>query len=190
MINKNKLFRQIHIYISLFFLPCAVLFAFTGIAYIFGFNQDVGLKTQSYVLQKNIEAGKEREALLEFLKENNLKIPSNTELRVGKGKGTGNSANVMLMGGVHYSVEMKPKANQYEITLKTRSLLGDMIMLHKDKGAWYFSVLSVGFGVVLFLLYLSGLMITFFASKKDRNKQLMTLVVGFLVTIILAYSSL
>ncbi|WP_270986165.1 hypothetical protein [Campylobacter upsaliensis] len=190
MINKNKLFRQIHIYTSLFFLPCAVLFAFTGMAYIFGFNQDVGLKTQNYILQKSIEVGKEREALLEFLKENNLKIPSNTELRVGKGKGNGNSANVMLMGGTHYSVEMKPVANHYEITLKTRSILGDMIMLHKDKAAWYFSVLSVGFGVVLFLLYLSGLMITFFASKKDRAKQLTTFAIGLLVTILLAYLSL
>ena len=104
MINKNKLFRQIHIYTSLFFLPCAVLFAFTGMAYIFGFNQDVGLKTQNYILQKSIEVGKEREALLEFLKENHLKIPSNTELRVGKGKGNGNSANAMLMGGTHNSV--------------------------------------------------------------------------------------
>ena len=63
-------------------------------------------------------------------------------------------------------------------------------MLHKDKAAWYFSVLSVGFGVVLFLLYLSGLMITFFASKKDRAKQLTTFAIGLLVTILLAYLSL
>lgn len=184
MINKNKLFRQIHIYVSLFFLPCAVLFALTGIVYILGADQDTGLKVENYKLVKNIEAGKEKDALIQYLQENNLKIPSNTEVIKGKDKG-------VTIGGTHYSANIAPIAqNEYAITLKTRSLLGDMIMLHKDKGAWYFSVLSIAFGIALFLLYISGLIITLFASKKDRQKQLATLGAGIIITILLAYLSL
>lgn len=184
MINKNKLFRQIHIYVSLFFLPCAVLFALTGIVYILGADQDTGLKVENYKLVKNIEAGKEKDALIQYLQENNLKIPSNTEVIKGKDKG-------VTIGGAHYSANIALIAqNEYAITLKTRSLLGDMIMLHKDKGAWYFSVLSIAFGVALFLLYISGLIITLFASKKDRQKQLATLGAGIVITILLAYLSL
>ncbi|HEG0613961.1 TPA: hypothetical protein SB591_000349 [Campylobacter coli] len=184
MINKNKLFRQIHIYVSLFFLPCAVLFALTGIVYIFGADQDTGLKVENYKLVKNIEVGKEKDALIQYLQENNLKIPSNTEVIKGKDKG-------VTIGGAHYSANIALVAqNEYAITLKTRSLLGDMIMLHKDKGAWYFSVLSIGFGIALFLLYISGLIITLFASKKDRQKQLATLGAGVVITIFLAYLSL
>ncbi len=184
MINKNKLFRQIHIYVSLFFLPCAVLFALTGIVYILGADQDTGLKVENYKLVKNIEAGKEKDALIQYLQENNLKIPSNTEVIKGKDKG-------VTIGGAHYSANIAPIAqNEYAITLKTRSLLGDMIMLHKDKGAWYFSVLSIAFGIALFLLYISGLIITLFASKKDRQKQLATLGAGIIITILLAYLSL
>lgn len=184
MINKNKLFRQIHIYVSLFFLPCAVLFALTGIVYILGADQDTGLKVENYKLVKNIEAGKEKDALIQYLQENNLKIPSNTEVIKGKDKG-------VTIGGTHYSANIAPIAqNEYAITLKTRSLLGDMIMLHKDKGAWYFSVLSIAFGIALFLLYISGLIITLFASKKDRQKQLATLGAGIVITILLAYLSL
>lgn len=82
MINKNKLFRQVHIYLSLFFLPCAL----TGIAYIFGINQDVGLKVEQYQLSKVIESGKEREVLIEFLKTNDLKVPSNTNIIKSKDK--------------------------------------------------------------------------------------------------------
>lgn len=192
MINKNKLFRQIHIYVSLFFLPCALLFAITGIVYIFGFNQDVGMKVESYKLVKNIDAGKEREALIDFLIENNLKVPSNTDIiKTKKGKGKGSNENGITIGGLHYSASITPiSSNEYNITLQTRSLLGDMILLHKDKGAWYFSVLSVGFGITLFLLYISGLMITLFANKKDRKKQFMVLGIGFIVTIFLAYLSL
>lgn len=184
MINKNKLFRQIHIYVSLFFLPCAVLFALTGIVYILGADQDTGLKVENYKLVKNIEAGKEKDALIQYLQENNLKIPSNTEVIKGKDKG-------VTIGGAHYSANIAPIAqNEYAITLKTRSLLGDMIMLHKDKGAWYFSVLSIAFGIALFLLYISGLIITLFTSKKDRQKQLATLGAGIIITILLAYLSL
>lgn len=188
MINKNKLFRQIHIYFSLFFLPVAVLFSVSGIAYIFGFNQDVGIKKESYIMQASITPGQEGEMLIKFLNENGLKIPNDTELKKGKGKG---NHVPLTMGGAHYSVDMFHNGNNtYEVVLKTRSLLGDMIMLHKNKGAWYFSILAVGFGVILFMLYLSGLMITLFASKKDRSKQFAVLALGFLVTLTLAYLSL
>lgn len=184
MINKNKLFRQVHIYLSLFFLPCALLFALTGIAYILGANQDVGLKVEQYRLSKVIENGKEREALIQYLKENSLKVPSNTNIIKSKDKG-------VAIGGAHYSANIAQNStNEYYITLKTRSLLGDMIMLHKDKGAWYFSVLSVGFGIALFMLYTSGLMIALFANKKDRSKQFAVLGMGVIVTLLLAYLSL
>ncbi|MGJ0112926.1 hypothetical protein [Campylobacter molothri] len=184
MIRKNKIFRQIHIYLSLFFLPCALIFAISGITYILGFNQNVGLKVQTYKLNQYIQKGKEREALIEYLIENKLKLPSNIEPIKSKNKG-------ITIGTVHYSANIAPiNENEYLITLNTRSLLGDMIMLHKDKGLWYFSILSIGFGVTLFLLYISGLIITFFANKKDRKKQLFVLSLGFLITFILAYMSL
>ncbi|MBZ7928799.1 hypothetical protein [Campylobacter molothri] len=184
MIRKNKIFRQIHIYLSLFFLPCALIFAISGITYILGFNQNVGLKVQTYKLNQYIQKGKEREALIEYLIENKLKLPSNIEPIKSKNKG-------ITIGTVHYSANIAPiNENEYLITLNTRSLLGDMIMLHKDKGLWYFSILSVGFGVTLFLLYISGLIITFFANKKDRKRQLFVLSLGFLITFILAYMSL
>ncbi|MBZ7958650.1 hypothetical protein [Campylobacter molothri] len=184
MIRKNKIFRQIHIYLSLFFLPCALIFAISGITYILGFNQNIGLKVQTYKLNQYIQKGKEREALIEYLIENKLKLPSNIEPIKSKNKG-------ITIGTVHYSANIAPiNENEYLITLNTRSLLGDMIMLHKDKGLWYFSILSIGFGVTLFLLYISGLIITFFANKKDRKRQLFVLSLGFLITFILAYMSL
>lgn len=183
-INKNKIFRQMHIYLSLFFLPCAFIFALTGMAYIFGFNQDTGLKKASFVLDKPVESGNEREVLLDFLKEKGLKIPLNTEPIKSKDKG-------LTIGGTHYSVNITlNEENQYIITTKMRSLLGDMIMLHKDKGLWYFSILSIGFGITLFLQYISGLIITFFASKKDRGIQFGTFFLGLIVTLTLAYCSL
>lgn len=37
----TKQFRNIHIYLSLFFLPLALMYALSGILYIAGINQDL-----------------------------------------------------------------------------------------------------------------------------------------------------
>jgi len=185
MINKNKFFRMAHIYLSLFFLPCALLYALTGMVYIFGINQDFKMQTQNYVLNKNIKQGEEIKTLIEFLKENNLELPSQKQIKLK------NSKQGLSIGSIYYNASIIKNANdQYLISTQKRSLLGVMISLHKNKGEWYFSVLAVAFALSLFLLYISGLMISFFASKKDRSKQLVVFVLGVFSTLILAYLSL
>ncbi|KAA6226044.1 MULTISPECIES: hypothetical protein [unclassified Campylobacter] len=186
MINKNKLFRQIHIYLSIFFLPCALLYAITGICYISGIHDDVGMKTNTYTLNKAINSGEERLTLMEFLKENKLKLPKDELITNKKRK-----SDEISIGSFHYSASIaKNDENSYTITTQTKSLLGDMILLHKDKGAWYFSVMGIGFGLCMLALYVSGLIITFFAIKRDRNKQILTLIFGCAVTFLLGYISI
>ncbi|MDD6055198.1 MAG: PepSY domain-containing protein [Helicobacter sp.] len=178
-----KLFRNTHIYLSLFFLPLALIYAITGVVYIFGFNQDVGAVKNTYQLTQNIEKGKEADALINFLKENKLKIPSNLDAKERKG--------AISIGGASYSAQiMKNGESNYTITTTQRSFLGNLIMLHKAKGGWYFDVLAVGFGFTLILLYISGLMITLFHSKKNRGLQYATILAGFIITAILGFLSL
>lgn len=65
-----------------------------------------------------------------------------------------------------------------------RSLIGDMIMLHKAKAKWYFDILAIGFGLTLILLYISGLMITLFNIKKNRGIQIFTILAGIIISVI------
>lgn len=182
MINKNKLFRQIHIYISLFFLPLALLYALTGIAYILGFDQDSGLKENTYNVNFEIQEGKEKELITNFLKENNIKLPKDEIMEAKDGD--------FVLGSAAYSVELHQNEGKFMLITKERSFLGNMIMLHKNKVAWYFSVLGIAFGLTLLTLYLSGIMITLVAIKKDRRNQILTILAGFIVTSIVAYLSL
>ncbi|ASQ30648.1 PepSY-associated TM helix domain membrane protein [Campylobacter avium LMG 24591] len=182
MINKNKLFRQIHIYISLFFLPLALLYALTGMAYILGFDQDSGLKENTYNVNFEIQEGKEKELVTNFLKENNIKLPKDEIMEAKDGD--------FALGSAAYSVELHQNEGKFMLITKERSFLGNMIMLHKNKVAWYFSVLGIAFGLTLLVLYLSGIMITLVAIKKDRRNQILTILVGFIVTSIVAYLSL
>lgn len=182
MINKNKLFRQIHIYISLFFLPLALLYALTGMAYILGFDQDSGLKENTYNVNFEIQEGKEKELVTNFLKENNIKLPKDEIMEAKDGD--------FVLGSAAYSVELHQNEGKFVLITKERSFLGNMIMLHKNKVAWYFSVLGIAFGLTLLTLYLSGIMITLVAIKKDRRNQILTILAGFIVTSIVAYLSL
>lgn len=182
MINKNKLFRQIHIYISLFFLPLALLYALTGMAYILGFDQDSGLKENTYNVNFEIQEGKEKELVTNFLKENNIKLPKDEIMEAKDGD--------FVLGSAAYSVELHQNEGKFVLITKERSFLGNMIMLHKNKVAWYFSVLGIAFGLTLLVLYLSGIMITLVAIKKDRRNQILTILVGFIVTSVVAYLSL
>ncbi len=181
----TKAFRNIHIYLSLFFLPVALMYAVTGIVYISGFNQDVGATKNTYTLNAEISKGGEAEAMLKYLQDNNIPLPSKTEPKPDRRSGG------LSVGGAHYSaVIAKNGENTWTITTIERSLLGDLIMLHKAKGKWYFNVLGIGFGITLMLLYLSGLMITLFNSKKNRGVQYATIVAGVVVSVILGVLSL
>lgn len=156
----TKQFRNLHIYLSLFFLPLALLYAITGILYMSGINQDSGAIKHQYTLTQEIQKGQEVTALIQFLKDNNLKVPFNTTPKKGR-------MGAITIGGTHYSASIvNSRDSTYTITTVQRSLIGDMVMLHKAKAKWYFDVLAVGFGITLILLYVSGLIITLFNSKK------------------------
>lgn len=181
--NKTKFFRYLHIYVSLFFLPVALLYAVSGVAYIFGADHNTLATHQTYTAQGiQLVQGNEQAQILGILAAQGIKAPDDTTIRADRKQGG------VTMGG-HYSVNAKPQGGDLLITATTRSLLGDIIILHKDKGGWYFSILAVGFGVTLVLLYVSGLMITLFASKKDRTPQLIVLALGVLACLILGYAS-
>lgn len=182
--NKNKFFRKFHIYLSLFFLPVALLYAVSGLAYVFGANQDIFSTKISYKTDLILEKGQEQNEILKFLKENNIKIPSNTTIKADKKQGG------FIMGTASYSVNAKQTNNEVVITTTKRSFLGNIIMLHKDKAGWYFKILSIGFGFSLILFYISGLMITLFANKKERKEQILVLAFGFVICLILGYLSL
>ena len=88
----TKQFRNIHIYLSLFFLPLALMYALTGTLYICGFDQDSGAIKHSYVLNQAFKQEETKDVMLQFLSDNNLKIPSDLTLKTKRGAATlGNS---------------------------------------------------------------------------------------------------
>lgn len=184
----KKIFRKIHLYMALFTIPVGIMIGLTGALYVLGADQDTGAETKTYTVNQIIPKGEEISFLEKWTKENNVKMPkANVSLDKAKVNRT--------VGSASYLITLKEKDGITEIVTLDRSILGDMIMLHKAKGGLLFKIMMVLYGIVLITFYISGLIIAVF--KKNVNGKLVpktesyvVIATGFIVTIILAVLSL
>ena len=187
---KKKNWMQIHTYLSLFFLPVALIYALTGVLYIFEIRQDSGARIHTIPLESAPEKGKEQEIILSTLKENNLKIPKNTKVTNFRG-------NMPRMGNVYYDVVISQDKNGAMLRATQRNLYGVLMLMHKSVGTKFqlgsfrfslFDFIAIGFGISLVIFYLSGLIVTSFC-KRNRKAAFGILGVGLIITILAVYFS-
>ncbi len=76
---------QIHLYLSLFFLPAALIYAITGVFYIFEIRQNSGANIIEIKLDSMPQKGDEKEFIITTLQEHQLKVPKDTTLHSMKG---------------------------------------------------------------------------------------------------------
>ena len=156
----KKIFRKVHLYMALFTIPVGIMMGLTGALYVLGANQDTGAEIKSYTVNQTIPKGEEVTFLAKWTKENNIKMPK-ANVSLDKSKINRN------IGSAGYVITLKEKDGITEIITLDRSILGDVIMLHKAKGGLLFKVMLVLYGIVLISFYISGLIIAVF--KKNVN---------------------
>lgn len=188
---KRKIWMQVHLYLSLFFLPVAFIYALTGVLYIFEIRQNSGAHIIDITLDSMPPKGEEQSFMLQILQEHNLKIPQDTTLKMMKGS--------PFMGNIKYSVTLN-KNREGEPVLRTidRGLYGILMLMHKSSGKKYeilgfklsiFDFLAISFGISLMIFYLSGLIMTSFCKGK-RAPAFGVLSIGFILTILAIYLSI
>lgn len=187
----KKFWIKLHTYLSLFFLPLALIYAITGIGYIYDIRHDAGAQITKITLDSMPKKGEEKELMLKVLQENNLEIPKNTDVKMFRGN--------VNMGNVYYSATIqKERDGQVIMQVTKRNLYGVLLLMHKSKGSKFevgkfrfslFDFLAMGFGLSLLLFYLSGLIMTSFC-KKDRIASFGVLFVGIVVSAFAVYFSL
>jgi len=183
----KKVLRKIHLYLGLLTIPLGLMFAVTGTVYILGANDKTWAEKDVYTVPGYIEEGAEVDFIIPWAEENNVELPSDLSVNPWKD-------GVTMIGSLHYSINLLPKDNMTEITVLTRSLIGDMILLHKSKAKWYFDVLAIFFGISLISFYFSGLIIASFhrninGKKVIKKEYLVVILIGFIITIVTAIMS-
>ena len=85
LFEKKKVWMKIHLYLSLFFLPAAFIYAFTGSLYLFGVKEEYGANIYEFFLDFVPTKGQEQQVIVQTLKKNNLKIPDETAIKNVRG---------------------------------------------------------------------------------------------------------
>lgn len=186
----RKLWMKLHLYLSLFFLPAALIYAITGVLYIFDIRQDSGATIITIPLDSAPPKGQEGEFILHTLESHKLQIPKDTELRNFKGN--------LTMGNIKYSVSLaKDKEGKPILRATDRGLYGILLLMHKSTGKKYevgglrfsaFDGIAIGFGISMLIFYLSGLIITSFCKGK-RGVAFGVMGLGFLTTALAVWAS-
>lgn len=186
----RKFWMQIHLYLSLFFLPVAVIYAITGVLYIFEVRQNSGATIIDIPLDSMPSKGEEQRFILQTLESHQLKIPKDTQLKVMKG--------TPFIGNIQYSATLnKDKDGKPVLRTIDRGLYGILMLMHKSAGTKYnmggfkfsaFDCIAIGFGISMLLFYLSGLIVTSFCKGK-RKGAFLTLCAGTILTILAVWMS-
>ena len=187
---SKKFWIKLHTYLSLFFLPLALIYAITGVGYIYDIRQDFGAKITKIKLDSMPKKGEAQELILKLLSEHNLEIPKDKSIKMFRGN--------VSMGNVYYGATIvKERDGQVIMQVTKRNLYGVLLLMHKSKGSKFevgefrfslFDFLAMGFGASLLLFYLSGLIMTSFC-KKDRIANFGVLFIGLAVSILAVYFS-
>ncbi|WP_258864190.1 MULTISPECIES: PepSY-associated TM helix domain-containing protein [unclassified Helicobacter] len=178
----KQLWMKIHVYLSIFFFPAAFIYVLTGALYIFEVRENADATIHTITLDSLPEKGQEQEFILNLLAKHNLKIPSDTQVRMMKGMPT--------MGNIKYSASIAKDRDGTNILRTTdRGLYGILLLMHKAKGKFYFDIIAVTFSISMIIFYLSGLIMTSFC-KKRRKSALWTFVAGLGITALAVYLSI
>lgn len=170
----KKNWMQIHTYLSLFFLPACLIYAITGTGFILGFRADAGATIYEFSIKEMPEKGEAKDFIIQKLRDNNLPIPKNTELRYHRG--------APIMGDLKYNIALgKNRNDELVMRVTNRGLYGILLLMHLAKGKYYFDIIAVAFSVSLILFYLSGLIVTQFCKNK-RKEGLIALLLGGIIT--------
>lgn len=176
----RKFLKKLHAYSAMFFLPMAILFVLTGVLCICGIRDDYGAQKQEFFIKPEKKVENLQAYVLDFLKQNHLVIPKDTTLRKFR--------DMQVMGSASYSVMVKSIGrDSLNLQIIERSVIGQMILLHKAKVGKAFVIFSVIFGVFLLLSYFSGIVIL---AKKYQKSGWLFFFLGLVFTFIIAVFSL
>ena len=124
----KSLWMKVHLYLSLFFLPAALIYALTGALYIFDVRENADAKIQEFTLPSIPQQGEEQAAILSVLHANNLKVPNDTQIRVQKGNAT--------MGSIAYNVSITTNKDKRSCALPIEACMESWCLCTKQRASF------------------------------------------------------
>lgn len=171
--------QKIHIYLSVFFFPLALLYALTGVLFLVGIYGEVGLKTYEVYMTKKLTQGELIDFTLDFMHKNKIEFP-NMNIKTSHGR--------LQIGIMADFARINQSDGKIRIDVYQGDLLRYLMMLHFGAGRWYFDVLGVAFGSALAVFYFTGVWMVRNHSRRKTGLWF-SFCLGLLVTVLAGYFS-
>ncbi|PAF41682.1 PepSY-associated TM helix domain-containing protein [Helicobacter sp. 11S03491-1] len=173
----KKNYQKIHIYLSIFFLPFALLYAVTGILYLTHYSGGKDLSTYKVDFEKQLTKEELADFGLKFLHEKNIKF-RNMDVSFAK-----NRIQIGLMANY---ARISQSDGKIKIDVYKGNIIRYLMSLHFGQGKWYFDVLGIAFGAALAIFYLTGILMVKHHSKHKKPLWI-SFFLGLGVVIVVGY---
>ncbi|PAF43970.1 hypothetical protein [Helicobacter sp. 11S02596-1] len=176
----KKFYRYFHMYVSVFFLPLAILYTLSGVLALFEIHGDREVKPLAIdAMATNID--ELREQAIIYLRKNGVQdeVIKFRVLDENKGLAYGNIAHTIgfFFGPGHINV----------FDIRQKGFLAYLMALHTGDGSDIFNYFAILFSACLLLFYVSGLLMIKF-SKHAKTLSL-AFILGLLVSFVLGILS-
>ncbi len=183
MISRLKIV-QLHMLLSNFVLPAVLLFMVSGALYTLGVKGSVAKQTFTVVLAKPFVPNLEMISgvVEKTLAEKALVLPdADPSLKKSKG------GYKFFLNGLRYSVTVVAKkgARSVELTYRERSLLTQVMRIHRAEAGTVFKFVSIMAVLGLLLVFASGLYMAY-TVPKFRKPSLIATALGVLLLLAVA----
>lgn len=175
---------QLHMLFASFVLPAVLLYILSGALYTLDVKGSVAKQTFTVALEKPFEPDLEllSAVVKKTLAEKALVLPDgDPSLKKSKG------GYKFRLNGLHYSVTVvaKKSARSVELTYRERSVLTQLMRIHRAEAGTMFMFVSIMAAAGLVLVFASGLYMAY-AVPKFRTPSLIATALGVLLLLVVA----
>ncbi len=185
MISRFKIV-QLHMLLSSFVLPAVLLYILSGVLYTLGVKGSVAKQTFTVALERPFTPDLEflTGVVAKTLAEKSLVFPDgDPSLKKSK------SGYKFLLSSLRYSVTVVGKKGEpsVEFTYRERSVLTQVMRIHRGEAGTMFKVVSIMAVAGLLLVFASGLYMAY-TMPKFRRPSLIATGLGLLLLLVMVVS--
>ncbi len=137
--NPNKFWTKLHIFLSMFFLPLAVIYFLTGSLYLLGHRGDLIRENIKIMLDEPLseDIDAQQDFVAEQLEARSMKVPR------GPARFWFGRFFWGRLSGYHVTLQTTSESNEAQIQTNRPNLFGRLLSLHVGKGHSVFNYLGI-----------------------------------------------
>lgn len=181
---ERSLWMKIHNYISVFFLPLAIIFIITGALYLLGIHgspekQEIDVQIDRSMMNDTANL---TSLVKDAVEKNNLQMPDGEPKKIRDSLVWGD------MNGTNIMLSTDRNSGNIQLFASQPTFYSRLVLAHKGKIGMLFNVMAIIFSLSLLITYFSGILLAF-KKANTRRYTIITIFSGIIITFIALFIS-